>query len=174
MRTFTFGVIASLGFLVACETEQREASEAVEDVRQAEREAAQEVGREVQEGREEVAEARREMVKELQEMERSGEPVEFDAVVTGHDTDTMNLRLESGETFDVDYGPAAKIMRGTDVVTVNDIQPGQMVHVTYRYVDGKRMVETVTVREGTPMPSGQPTTPGTNPDATPGAGGGTR
>lgn len=174
MRTFTFGVITSLGFLVACQTEREEAVDAVEDLRETEREAAQDVREAVQEGREDVAEARREMVNELRELERSGEPVVFDAVVTGHDEDTMNLRLETGEMFDVDYGPTARLMRGTDVVTVNDLQPGTLVHVTYRYVDGRRMVDQVEVREPGTMPGTHPATPGANPDMVPGAGGGTR
>jgi hypothetical protein len=173
MRTLTFVGIASLGLVAACQTEQQEAQEAVQDVRETEREAAEGVREAAQEGREDVAEARREMAQELRDLEQRGEPVEFDAVVTGSDNDTVNLRLPSGETFDVEYGPTARIQRGENVVTVNELAPGTMVHVVYRMVDGKRTAQEIVVSEtGTPM---TPAQPGANPEgATPGAGGGTR
>ncbi|MDP2311348.1 MAG: hypothetical protein Q8P41_00470 [Pseudomonadota bacterium] len=176
MRTFTFGVMASLGLLAGCQTEQQEAQEAVQDVREAERGAREDVQEAVQEGREDVAAARREMVKELREMERSGEPVEFDAVVVNHDPNNLNLKLESGETFDVAFAPNARIQRGTETVTMTELQPGSIVHVTYRLVDGKRVAEEIMLSEPGTMPAPGTPAPGTpaNPDATPGAGGGTR
>lgn len=172
MRTLTFVGIASLGLVAACQTEREEAQEAVQDVRETEREAAQDVREAAQEGREDVAEARREMAKELRDAEQSGEPVEFDAVVTGADADTVNLRLPSGETFDVEYGPTARIQQGENIVAVSELAPGTMVHVVYRMVDGKRAAQEIVVAEtGAPTP-GQP---GVIPDgAVPGAGGGTR
>ncbi|MDP2306691.1 MAG: hypothetical protein Q8P18_11770 [Pseudomonadota bacterium] len=160
MRTMTFVGFAALGLVAGCQTEREEAREAVQDVREAEREAAQDVRQVAEEGREDVAEARREMVKELRDLEQSGEPVEFDAVVTGSDPDTVNLRLPSGETFDVEYTPTIRIMRGENIVAITEIRPGTTVHVTYRVIDGKRTAQQIVVAE--------------NGGATPGAGGGTR
>lgn len=172
MRTLTVVGIASLGLVAACQTERDQAQEAVEDVREAEQGAAQDVRRAAERGAEDVAEARRDMAKALQDAEQSGEPVEFDAVVMGSDPDTLNLRLPSGETFDVEYGPDARVQHGQNIVTVTELAPGTMVHVTYRMVDGKRMAQQMVVSEsGTPTPA----QPGMNPEgATPGAGGGTR
>lgn len=169
MKAFKFGALAWLGVLAACATEQEQAREAAEDVRKEAQEARQEVGREVQEGREEVAEARRNLVEELRDQEKSGEPVEFDAVVTGHDADTVMLRLENGETFEVDYNPQSRFMRGESTVVVTELQPGTNVHVTYRIVDGRRIIDEIDVSEAAAPTGTQPAD-----GLTPGAGGGTR
>jgi hypothetical protein len=172
MRTIAFGVLATLGFLSACQTEQEEVRRAAEDVQKEAQEARQEIGREIEEGREEVGEARENMAEKLRQAERSGEPVEFDAVVVGSDPDTLNLKLASGETFDVDYVPNIQATRGTETLNLRELPAGTTVHVTYHYADGKRVVEQVIVNEPGAAPEGQPpaTPAGTPPEGTmPGA-----
>lgn len=169
MKVIKFGTLVSLGVLAACMTEEQRAREAAENVREEAGEAREEVGREVQEGREEVARAERNLAEELRELERSGNAVEFDAVVTGHDQDTMMFRLENGETFEVDYNPQSRFRRGTETVQITELQNGQNVHVIYRIVEGRRLVEQIDVVEGGIQPPQQPGTP--TEDVTPGTGG---
>jgi hypothetical protein len=174
MRALGWGAWALLGGLGACLTEREQAEQAAEDLREEGREVGQEVRREVEEGQEEIQEARRNLAEELRNQERSGEAVTFGAVVLGHDTDSLNLRLEDGEAFEVAYGPGSRFRRGGEDVALTDLAPGQAVTVTYRIVDGRRMLESVEVVEaregGTPGMEGAPGVEG----APPPAGGGTR
>lgn len=183
MQTFKFGVLAALGVLAACATEQEQAQnarenlqetrqEAAQNVQEAEQAAREDVAKAVQEGREDVAEARKDLAQELRDQEKSGEEVEFTGVVTGHDADTVMLRLENGETFEVDYNPNSKFRRGNDVVMVTDLTPGTMVDVTYRIQDGKRIIDEIDVNEGR-APNAPDLTPRDDVNQ-PGMGGGTK
>ena len=172
MVAFKIGALPTLG-LIGCATERDPAREAAEDVKREVGEAREEVGREVQEGREEVAEARANLVDELREMEKSGEAVEFEGVVTGHDQDTVMFRLENGETFEVDYGTQTRFRRGENVAMVTELVPGTAVNVTYRIVDGRRIIDELEVSEGAaPRQPGMGNQPGmgTQPGMQPGTG----
>jgi hypothetical protein len=176
MKLIGCGTLVSLGMLTAaCVTEEERAREAVENVREEVGEAREEVAREVEEGREEVARAERNLAEELREMERSGKVVEFEAVLTGPDQDPVMLRLEGGDAFEVDYNPDSRFRRGVDAVKITEIPNGQDVRVTYRVVEGRRLVEQIDVLEGgaqptpAPPPTPQPGAPTETP--TPGTGG---
>lgn len=168
MKVLRFGALAALGVLVGCTTEREEVREAAQEVREERGETREEVGREVQEGREEVAEARRNLAEELRQLERRGEVVEFDAVVTGRDQDSLLLRLPDGGTFEVDYGPESRFFRGGETVGIEEFVNGQAVRVRYRIVEARRMLDEARVTEGELR---EPALPPTDGMEAPGTGG---
>jgi hypothetical protein len=178
MRALSYGAILAVGLITACapdgsrvdragESVRKEEQKAREDVSKEAGEAQKEIGQAAQKGEQDVAAARRDFLDRLHKQEASGEAVELDGVVVNTTANMMTVRVDNGETLDINHGPGSHFERGGETVTVDTVKAGTPVHVTYRMANGKRMLDVAEVQPtdsggaapGTAPPRGTTTTP---------------